>query len=359
MTASEPFTPTGVHLVGSIPLPSVDDVFRKLPAALPGRLLRIPDGEPAERGNFVAWQQDVFSAYPQALRLFDSSWTILPTPEPTAADIDEVLAAIKQRPLDTQFDKHAFASFDALEKLRSAGKIDSNVKFQVCLPTPINTLCLVAKEWQASLEPCYEEALMRAIRNIEDHVPHSLLSIQWDVATEFAVLEGVTNPHWAPFFSPVKDGVIERLVRLVNAVSHDVDVGLHLCYGDMGHQHFIEPKDMQMLVDLANDVKARASRNITYYHMPVPLARHDDEFFAPLGELNLSGSELYLGVVHFDDLEGTKRRIGAAAKALEGNNFGVATECGMGRTPADQLTSILKISAAVSKPHTSTLDKTD
>ena len=35
----------GCHLVGSVPLPDAETVFRECLAALPGRLKRIPDGE--------------------------------------------------------------------------------------------------------------------------------------------------------------------------------------------------------------------------------------------------------------------------------------------------------------------------
>lgn len=341
--------PNGVHLVGSVPLSSASDVFSKLVNALPGRLLRIPDGEPAERQEFVVFQRAIFSAVPQLLRQYDVSFNSVPTIHPTKSEIADGLATINQSgPIQTNYDTHAIASYKDLKSLQAAGQIPANVKFQVSLPTPVNFLCVVADGYQGPLEPLYEEALLRALQNIEDSIPHSALAIQWDVAAEIAMLEGATWPHFSPFFSPVREGVVERLVRLVNAVSADVDVGLHLCYGDMGHRHFFEPKDVARLVDIANTVKAQAKRDITFLHMPVPKDRTDSEYSAPLKELELGTTELYLGVVHYNDLEGTKRRIAAAHAAVE--KFGVATECGMGRTPADQLDSILEISAAVSAP---------
>jgi hypothetical protein len=39
------FVPLGVHLVGSVPLASAEDVFRTLGGALGDRLRRLPDGE--------------------------------------------------------------------------------------------------------------------------------------------------------------------------------------------------------------------------------------------------------------------------------------------------------------------------
>ncbi len=80
--------------------------------------------------------------------------------------------------------------------------------------------------------------------------------------------------------------------------------------------------------------------------MPVPKDRTDAEYFAPLRELRLgSETELYLALVHAGDEEGTRRRIRRARGVVE--RFGVATECGMGRTPVDELNNILGISVAV------------
>jgi len=345
----EQHSPSRVHLVGSVPVPSASGVFSKLVNALPGRLLRMPDGEPAERQQFTMFQRASFSAVPHILRQYDASFNSVPTKHPTESEIADVLATINRSgPIQTNYDTYAIASYEDFKSMRAAGQIPANVKFQVCLPTPINFLCLIADGYQAPVEPLYEEALLRALRNIEDSILHSALAIQWDFAAEFAMLEGVTWPHFSPWFSPVREGVVERVLRLVNAVSSDVDVGLHLCYGDIGHRHFFEPKDMARLVDIAKTVKAQAKRDITFLHMPVPKDRTDSEYFAPLKELELGPTELYLGVVHYNDLEGTKRRIAAAHTATA--KFGVATECGMGRTPADQLDSILEISAAVTAP---------
>ncbi|KAJ9651269.1 hypothetical protein H2198_009454 [Neophaeococcomyces mojaviensis] len=342
-------SPNGVHVVGSVPLPSASAVFSKLVNALPGRLRRIPDGEPAERQDFVIFQRESFSAVPHILRQYDASFNPVPSKLPTNSEIADVLTTInKSGPIQTNYDTHAIASYKDFKSLQAAGQIPADVKFQVSLPTPINFLCLIADGYQGPIEPLYEEALLRALQNIEDSIPHSALAIQWDIASEFAMLEGATWPHFNPFFSPVREGIIERSLRLINAVSADVDVGLHLCYGDIGHRHFFEPKDMAHLVDIAKTLKTQAKRDINFIHMPVPKDRTDSEYFAPLKELELGTTELYLGVVHYNDLEGTKRRITAAHTAVE--KFGVATECGMGRTPADQLDSILEVSAAVSAP---------
>jgi Fe2+ or Zn2+ uptake regulation protein len=58
---------------------------------------------------------------------------------------------------------------------------------------------------------------------------------------------------------------------------------------------------------------------------------------------------LYLGLVHAHDLEGTKRRIEIARSVIQ-HDFGVATECGLGRTPREDVDSIFQILKEITVP---------
>lgn len=82
----------------------------------------------------------------------------------------------------------------------------------------------------------------------------------------------------------------------------------------------------------------------------MPIERDDDEFFAPFRKLGLPADcQLYLGLVHAKDgTEGALRRAQAAKKVV--TNFGIATECGLGRckTPAD-VRQLLSLHADVAR----------
>jgi hypothetical protein len=85
-------------------------------------------------------------------------------------------------------------------------------------------------------------------------IPEQELSIQWDIAAEVTVMETPQLSHIFP-----KQELIGSLVRAVDHVPVRTEVGLHLCYGDPGGKHVIEPKDLSLLVELANAIKARAA----------------------------------------------------------------------------------------------------
>lgn len=143
---------------------------------------------------------------------------------------------------------------------------------------------------------------------------------------------------------------MDRVVRLCERIPEDVKLAFHLCYGDLRHKHFIEPQDTSLLVELANALLARETlgRRTESIHLPVPKERTDSDYLAPLAGLKLdnsSGSKppyVYLGVVHANDEAGTKKRI-ETAQASVPFPFGVATECGLGRTPPEEIDSILRI----------------
>jgi len=136
--------------------------------------------------------------------------------------------------------------------------------------------------------------------------------------------------------------------QLCGPIPKEVVIGLHLCYGDLHHRHFLEPKSLETCVRMANVAAKEAGRRIDFVHMPIPRARDDDEYFAPLKDLEIGDSTLYAGLVHYTDgVEGSRRRLERLRKHYDGV-VGVATECGMGRRPPDQsFPELLKIHRGV------------
>ncbi|KAI9716600.1 MAG: hypothetical protein M1828_007633 [Chrysothrix sp. TS-e1954] len=364
------FANGGVLFPGSVRLASSTEVFQTLSTALPARLRRLPDGETGERRLFVTWQLAVFLASP--FSVYDH-W--LPKQGDEARQPDNYIVTSNQLPTPayearepgeiflnkTRYDEVAIASYGDFIKLRKEGVIEKDVRFQVCIPTPLHALMSFIKpEYQSRVEPHYEAKLIEAIHNIQAAIPAQDLAIQLDTSIEFAILESIDSqlgiPLTARFVEPamgqggmpeVKRQTMQRVERMVNAITFEdegPEVGFHLCYGDIGHAHFVEPKDSSKLVDVANLIAAlpRLENRLSWIHMPVPRDRKDAAYFEPMKMMKLQEqTDLYLGLVHLEDLEGTRERI-KAAKEVQAD-FGVATECGLGRSPREDLDSILCI----------------
>lgn len=232
----------------------------------------------------------------------------------------------------------------------SQGVMPKHVRFQVSLATPLNVLILLKPAYRVAIEPIYEASLLRALAAVQAAIPADQLAIQFDMALDMGMIEGV--PWIQPWFEvPVLAGVVERVLRFVSHVDENVDLGFHLCYGDLGHKHFLEPVDTAKLVTTVNAIMEGIKRLAQWFHMPVPKARDDVQYFVPLKELELrQETKLYLGFVQADDFEGTLNRIEAAQKANMGHSFGIATECGTGRTPVGELDSVFTTLKRVSDP---------
>ena len=98
---------------------------------------------------------------------------------------------------------------------------------------------------------------------------------------------------------------IDVLTRIGDAVPGAIELGYHLCYGSPADEHCVQPKDMTIMVEIANATSAGVVRSIQFFHMPVPKARTDDGYFAPLDKLRLHPeTDLYLGLIHYNDPEG-------------------------------------------------------
>lgn len=343
----------GAHLVGSVNLPDAETVFRTVAGHLGDRLRRLPDGEVGERFYWIQFQKARFDAMDGLSRVAGEPFYIREMFDGRPFLIDDGVTADDLRFPPLGYADEALESYATFARLRSEGVIPVGTRFQVSLPTPaaIAGSFIVAQD-RAAFESAYERALFAELERILDGIPHDDLAIQWDTALEFALLESanIRSTHAiAPWFDDVLAGVVERAARQAAAVPDDVEVGYHLCYGDVEEAHFIQPTDAGHLADVIAGTLASTSRPISWFHLPVPIERDDVEFFAPLASVDIPEStELYLGLLHHEDgVEGAGRRIAAASSAV--SRFGVATECGFGRGPSERTPALLDLHAAVAR----------
>jgi hypothetical protein len=312
---------SNVHFVGSVGLDTPEEVFAAVGRHCGPYLKRVPDGEPGGRRLWISWQIPVLRA------------------NPSLAPVGEGLVPLKLKdgvaPEQVHFGelgyyREARPSYEDFLSAREAGHLPPNVRFQVSLPTPLAVVMPFCRQPDAQqILRAYESAMLREVERICAAIPHRDLAIQWDVCIEMIQWDGrmPTMPSF-PGMEQVFAGTFRRLAAVVPA---GVELGFHLCYGDLDGKHFVDPVDTTKMAELANLITRSVSRPITWLHMPVPIDRSDDAFYMPLRTLMLDGeTELYLGLVHAEDgVEGARRRIEAARKYAP--PFGIASECGISR----------------------------
>ena len=330
------------HLVGSVPLPDAETVFRTVSDAWGPHLRRISDGETGRRGRWIWFQREMLEQHPAmepdpdepAYALYQWDGQLL-----RETSYIRFREGVDPASVDfpTGYAEAALESFGLYARLQDDGAIPGDALFQVSLPTPMATAYMyVSPSARDAYLPAYERSLLSAVDEILTSAPNDRLSIQWDVCQEVLLFEDYF-PHRPADY---KEQVFAELGRLGDAIPETVDLGYHLCYGSPRDEHLVMPKDMGILVEIANGIAARLDRRPDFIHMPVPQDRTDREYFLPLEGLRLAAAtELILGLVHHDDAGGDRARIDAA-RAFVGS-FAVASECGWGRTDPARVPGLL------------------
>ena len=340
--------------MGSVTTDSAEETFRTVSTHLGGHVRRIPDGEVGKRFHWILFQGEVFDDTPGLARVGEepvimAGFDIRPFAPDGTVPHEEI-----EFP-ELGYAEAALNSYEEFTRLREEGVIREGTRFQVSLPTPLAPLStFVHPDARPLVERAYTSALVDEINEITSQIPAAELAIQFDLAVEFSYIETAAGREVAipshAWFEPLLDGLVTRAVAVIEAVPADVEVGVHLCYGDVGEKHFVEPLDTANLTTVANAIAADVTRPLNWLHLPIPIDRDDREYFAPLGELADAYQELYLGLIHHQDgADGAHARIDAAKRAGI-TEFGVATECGFGRGPAERTVPLLQLHAAVADP---------
>jgi hypothetical protein len=347
-----------VLLVGSVPLDSVEEVFRSFGGPLGDELATMPDGEVGPRRHWISRvHYQVLSGHA------DLETVRRPKPEngverlnPREAS-DSWLFKVRDGVERVRFGelgwrlgyaRDAINSYFVFKTLREKGELARHLRFQVSLPSINSALpprIFPDRNDIAKIRPGYQDVLAAEIGTIVAKIPHKDLAIQWDVCIEMVMFDGRFYPGGWP--DPGK-GTAERLARISKPIPRGVELGIHLCYGDLDGAHFIQPQDLGKAVGLANIICKAVKRPIHWMSMPVPRDRSDDAFFAPLKDLKMhKETELVLGLVHSEDgVAGTNKRIATASKYAK--DFAVATECGIGRKwSPKEVAPLLRVHAAV------------
>jgi hypothetical protein len=329
------------HLVGSVNLESPEAVFREVAKHAGDVVDRIPDGETGRRINWFEFQVDVLARQPQLEGVGEAA---------VKDDGYAVFSRFRVRPgVEAEelelgplgYAEDALASYAVLRGLKEDGTVPAHVRFQVSLPTAVAvTFAYMDAGSEAAFEAAYERHLLREIAAIRSEIPDEELAIQWDVAVEIGMLEGVFPSYLR---GDMLGEVTERLGRLGTAIPYPIELGFHLCYGNRGNEHWKEPDDTATMVAIANGVSRTCQRTIDWIHMPVPIERDDDAYFAPLRDLSLPArTELSLGLLHKEDgIDGARRRMAVARRVVP--TFHVATECGMGREDRSTIGPLLDL----------------
>jgi hypothetical protein len=350
-----------VLLVGSLPFESAEEAFRAAAEGLKGHVGWLPDGEVAERVNWVGMLPlVVFPKNPDLVETMAPPTQELEQPDrdagrPPVEDLEGIWSWQIKPGHTVRFDDLAYArfagdSYGVFRRLREEGVIPAGVRFQVCLPAPhsaIDGFFDDNSQWP-ELYSAYLDGIRREIAQILEVVPADELVVQWDVAWEFVDMAmGERNffRFWPKLTAEEKfQRHAQQLDGLWQGIPDETLLGFHWCYGTWGGWPMTAMADLDLCVRMSNEAKKRTGRRLDYVHMPV-VRQPDEAFFAPLDTLDVGDTKVFLGIVHHTDgIEDFRRRRDLARKHL--SSFGIGSVCGYGRVEPELLPEILRVHAA-------------
>src|SRR5690606_24164436 len=126
MTETRIKPPCCVHLVGSIGLDTVDDVFRATGEMLGPYLRRVPDGEVGGRKLWISWQYPLLRA--STFLRPDPSGAVRPTNRFQLLTLAEGVEAVDVRFGELGYAREARASYQDFVAARAAGVLPKNVR---------------------------------------------------------------------------------------------------------------------------------------------------------------------------------------------------------------------------------------
>lgn len=344
--------PTSVHFNGSVNLPDGETVMREISHRIPVGVRRMTDGETGERGYWVIFQIQKFLKMPEfeSVTLGQAYESSDDAPAMPQLRLAEGASAQTISWPDLGYANEYAKSFGIFARLQQEGTIPAGVRFQMQYPTPLASITgTIVPEDLSAVGASYEAALFADVDNALGRLPHKQVAVQWDVAVEFGLLEGAMGPGPAMPLEEITPGV----VRCIDRIPADVPVGLHLCYGDYGHQHFKQPDSLRLQVAFINAVVSATKRSLNWASFTVPQARSDAAYFDPLSELTVTPeTELYFALVPYHPAEQpdgvTAEQVGQIDAALARSSagpreWGICTECGMGRVAAEDVPGLLDL----------------
>jgi hypothetical protein len=346
-------------LVGSMPWDTVDEVLSKA-GVLGDHVACLPDGEVGARRfwvNFLPTQ--TYSSHPDLFesRSPNASFDHQPDGEdakarPGAAREFHWTFQIKPGVEAIRFDSLGYAdiaaeSYTVFRSLRDAGAIAPGVRFQVSLPATasgVDQFFDEPEQWSI-VHAAYADAMRREIRTMLEAIPAKDLVIQFDLAWEVVDLS-IGDEQYFPFwpattFAEKFARHTDLLVDLCPDIPQQVLLGFHWCYGTWGGWPMTDMQDLALCVALSNDTVPRAGRRVDYVHMPVTVDPGPG-FFAPLADLDIGDTRVYLGLIHHEDgIAGCRRRMEMASMVRD--DFGVGAVCGYGREDPSEVAEVLEL----------------
>jgi methionine synthase II (cobalamin-independent) len=229
--------------------------------------------------------------------------------------------------------RDALNSYFIFKTLKKEGVLPKELRLQVALPTPESATLVHFRDpsQRDIITASYEDMMLAEVATMIERIPRDELAIQWDAACEsIDIEEGL--PSLGPPTEERFNRYVAQFARLSASIPEDVALGYHACYGTLGGWPMVKPTNSGRQVRFLNGAVAVSKRKVDYVHLPM-IDDSSAEYAAPLKDLDVGKSDIFLGMIH--NMKTFAERIREARKYLA--EFKLAAPCGFGRISREEL----------------------
>ena len=207
------------------------------------------------------------------------------------------------------------------------------MRFQTAIPCAYDAFISYfpnAADWPIATK-AWTTAIQDEYRKILEVIPADDLAISLDWCMELVEATGALR-HILPYLPHDDSGRRARIVHVTRVhrppcagLPDEVLVGFHICGGTFPVYPMATLTDISVPVAAANGIVANAGRRVDFVHLPAVVSS-DEAYFAPLADLNVGETNVYLGLECNDGREAMSAASRQPTSTYHG--FGVAHYCG-------------------------------
>jgi hypothetical protein len=341
-------------LIGSLPFNNEEEAMKISLDTLSDSLISLPDGEIGEKteqypmGTRAAW---IMTAIDRC-KLDSERWSVIKQRGSIAEsgypadykDVELLKPLLSPKEISNYinfgYDEYFSTSYPIFKELKEKYK-NSNLKFTLGVPTGLGvTFATMKPITSLRYAEVFNERIATEVNNSISEADEDLL-VQIEIPGELKM---------ATMLPGFLIGLSTRgIFSLIRKLDRNVEIGLHICLGDLNNIALIKAKNLKKLVKFTNHLIKHwpSGYKLNYVHIPLAEAKKppttNANFYQPLQDIKLpSGVTFVAGFAHEGNSNEDNVKIYNIIQSLREDEVAVSHSCGLGRRNKEEAIKALE-----------------
>tara|TARA_Y100000389_G_C17385940_1_gene477035 strand:+ start:108 stop:1178 length:1071 start_codon:yes stop_codon:yes gene_type:complete len=341
-------------LIGSLPFDNEKEAMKMSLDILGDSLISLPDGEIGEKtdeyptGTRAAWIMTAINR----CKLDSERWRVIKKRGNVAEsgypadykDVEQLKPLVSPKEISNYinfgYDEYFSTSYPIFKELKEKYK-NSKVKFTLGVPTGLGiTFATMNPITSLRYSEVFNGRIAKEVNNAILKADDDLL-VQIEIPGELKM---------ATLLPSLIIGLSTRgIFSLIRRFDINVEIGLHICLGDLNNIALIKAKNLKKLVRFTNHIIKHwpSGYKLNYIHIPLAEAKKppttNADFYQPLKDIKLPpGVTFVAGFAHEGNTDEDNVKIYNTIQSLREDDVAISHSCGLGRRNREEATNALK-----------------